>query len=337
MKRFMMLLLAFGLCLTAVTAQAKSHEGLVTLEFDLSAQPAGEEARLWIPYPVSDGDQEISSVHWSGDYAEAAIYTERRFGNPLLYARWPKEATSRKLTLRFHAKRQEIRHPSLPTKEAAWDKADYQPYLEATSFGPVDGDVKKLAEQITKGKKGVLAKARAIYDWVSSNMYRDPNTRGCGLGDVPSLLNSLGGKCADIHSVYVALARAAGVPAREVFGLRLGKKDGDDITGGHHCWAEFFLPGYGWVPVDPGDVRKGMLTEQLTLESPRTAELRSYFWGGVDPYRIKLSTGRDLTLTPAQQGAPVNYLMYPFAQIGGKTLDWLDPSNFKYSIRFNTL
>lgn len=337
MKKLLMLLLALGLALPALAAEAKTHAGTVTMEFDLSAQPAGEETRLWIPYPVSDGDQQLSKVKWSGDYAEAAVYTDRRFGSPMLFARWPKETASRKLTLTFQAERQEVRHPALPSKEAAWDKADYQQYLEATSFGPVDGDVKKLADQITKGKKGVLAKARAIYDWVCSNMHRDPNTRGCGLGDVPSLLNSLGGKCADIHSVYVALARAAGVPAREVFGLRLGKKDGDDITGGHHCWAEFYLPGYGWVPVDPGDVRKGMLTEQLMLDSPRTAELRSYFWGGIDPYRIKLSTGRDLTLTPAQQGKPVNYLMYPFAQVGDKTLDWLDPASFKYSIRFNTL
>lgn len=337
MKNLLMLLLVLGFGLPALAAEAKSHAGTVTMEFDLSAQPAGEETRLWIPYPVSDGDQQLSKVKWSGDYAEAAVYTDRRFGSPMLFARWPKEAASRKLTLTFQAERQEVRHPALPSKEAAWDKADYQQYLEATSFGPVDGDVKKLADQITKGKKGVQAKARAIYDWVCTNMHRDPNTRGCGLGDVPSLLNSLGGKCADIHSVYVALARAAGVPAREVFGLRLGKKDGDDITGGHHCWAEFYLPGYGWVPVDPGDVRKGMLTEQLMLDSPRTAELRSYFWGGIDPYRIKLSTGRDLTLTPAQQGAPVNYLMYPFAQVGEKTLDWLDPTGFKYSIRFNTL
>lgn len=337
MKSVLMLLLALGLGLPALGAEAKTHAGTVTMEFDLTAQPAGEEARLWIPYPVSDGDQLLSAVKWSGDYAEAAVYTDRRFGTPMLYARWPKEAGSRKLTLTFQAERQEVRHPELPAKEAAWDKADYRPYLEATSFGPVDGDVKKLADQITKGKKGVLAKARAIYDWVCVNMYRDPNTRGCGLGDVPSLLNTLGGKCADIHSVYVALARAAGVPAREVFGLRLGKKDGDDITGGHHCWAEFYLPGYGWVPVDPGDVRKGMLTEQLMLDSPRTAELRSYFWGGLDPYRIKLGTGRDLTLTPAQQGKPVNYLMYPFAQVGDKTLDWLDPAGFSYSIKFNTL
>ncbi len=337
MKTVWMWLLVLGLCFGGSPVWAQSHGGMVTMEFDLSAQPAGEEARLWIPYPVSDADQVISAVQWSGDYAEAAVYTDRRFGTPMLYARWPKEATSRKLSLRFAAQRQEVRHGQLPAKEAAWHPSDYRMFLEATSFGPVDGDVKKLADQITKGQKGVLAKARAIYDWVCTNMHRDPNIRGCGVGDVPSLLNSLGGKCADIHSVYVALARAAGVPAREVFGLRLGKKDGDDISGAQHCWAEFYLPGYGWFPVDPSDVRKAMLSEKLTLDSPRTAELRSYYWGGMDAIRIKLGTGRDLTLSPAQQGAPVNYLMYPFAQVGEKTLDWLDPATFKYSFKFKTL
>ena len=335
--RTVWMLLALGLCLTGSPALAQSQSGTVTMDFDLSAQPAGEEARLWIPYPVSDADQVISAVHWSGDYAEAAVYTDRRFGTPMLYARWPKEATSRKLTLRFAAERREVRHDRLPTREAPWHPDDYRMFLEATSFGPVDGDVKKLADQITKGHTGVLAKARAIYDWVCTNMHRDPAIRGCGLGDVPSLLNSLGGKCADIHSVYVALARAAGVPAREVFGLRLGKKDGDDISGAQHCWAEFYLPGYGWVPVDPSDVRKAMLSEKLTLDSPRTAELRNYYWGGMDAYRIKIGTGRDLILSPAQQGPAVNYLMYPFAQVGAKTLDWLDPAGFKYSFRFNSL
>jgi len=133
----------------------------------------------------------------------------------------------------------------------------------------------------------------------------------------------------------VSLARAAGVPSREIFGIRQGKKPVQDITTWQHCWAEFYLPGYGWVPVDPGDVRKMMLKQDLKLSDPKTDEYRAYFWGGIDPYRVKLSIGRDLTLNPPQKGKAVNYLMYPFAQIGGTTLDWLDPKTYKYTITYH--
>ena len=119
-----------------------------------------------------------------------------------------------------------------------------------------------------------------------------------------------------------------------MFGLRLGKQAQQDITTWQHCWAEFFLPGYGWVPVDPADVRKMMLTQNLKLTDQKTTEYRKYFWGDVDLYRVRLSTGRDLELNPPQNGESVNYLMYPFAQIGNTTLDWLDPGTFKYSITF---
>jgi transglutaminase-like putative cysteine protease len=253
----------------------------------------------------------------------------------MLYARWDKGAPSRKLAVTMRVERQEVLRRDLPATEAAWDPADYRQYLAPTGLGPIDGEVKKLADRITKGKLGVLAKARAIYDWTCENTYRDPDTRGCGTGDVCALLRKPGGKCADISSVYVALCRAAGVPCREAFGIRLGKKDREDITGWQHCWAEFYLPGYGWVPVDPADVRKAMLVEKLSLDDAKTREYRNYFWGGIDQYRIRLSYGRDLTLNPPQSGTPVNYLMYPFAQVGGKTLDWLDPKSFFYRISYS--
>ncbi len=221
-----------------------------------------------------------------------------------------------------------------PAKEAAWDPADYRQYLAPTSLGPVDGEVKKLADRITRGKATVLAKAKAIYDWTCENTFRDPNTKGCGTGDVCQLLKNPGGKCTDISSVFIALCRAAGVPAREIFGLRLGKKPTEDITTWQHCWAEFYLPGYGWVPADPADVRKAILVEKLEPKDARTKEYRDYFWGGIDPYRIRIAVGRDLILTPAQAGAPLNTFGYPYAEIGGKPLDFYDPKGFRYTITY---
>ncbi|KAA0891670.1 transglutaminase domain-containing protein [Oryzomonas rubra] len=313
-------------------AAPKKHSGTITTTVDLSAYDPAGEAELWLPYPVSDRDQKITDVTVKGDFAASAVYADATFSTPMLYARWNKGATSRKLTFSFKAERSEVIRRDFPAVEGAWNRADFAQYLAATSLGPLDGEVGKLAKTITAGKTTVLEKAKAIYDWTCENTYRDPKTRGCGAGDVCALLKQPGGKCADIHSVFIALARAAGVPAREAFGIRMGKKETEDVSTWQHCWAEFYLPGYGWVPVDPADVRKAMLVENLKLEDAKTREYRTYFWGAIDAYRVKLSAGRDLTLNPPQPGGPVNYLMYPFARVGDKVIDSLDPATFKYSI-----
>ena len=335
MKRFVYTLTTVAFLLLPICGWSTTEgSGTITMEFDLSGHEPNEEAQLWIPYPLSDRDQFISRISISGDYNDSAIYSDRVFSTPILYARWDKGAASRKLTLSFHVVRKEVVRRDFPVKETVWDPADYALYLSPTSLGPIDGQVKVLADQIIKGRTTVLDKARAIYDWTSENMYRDPATIGCGIGDVNSLLERPGGKCTDIHSVFVALCRAAGVPAREVFGIRLGKKPEQDISGWQHCWAEFYLPGYDWVPVDPADVRKMMLKEKLESSDARTKYYLEYFWGGWDQYRVKLAMGRDLQLNPPQSGPTLNTFGYPYAQIGSKTLDWLDPETFQYTFTF---
>ena len=335
MKKFYALFLTAAFLLIPLWALAGNESsGTITMEFDLSDHDVDKEAKLWIPYPMSDRDQLISNISVSGDYAESAVYSDQKYSTPMLYARWDKLSESRKLTLSFHVVRQEVIRRDFPATEAAWDPADYKIYLTGTKLGPIDGEVKKLADKITKGKTTILEKARAIYDWTCENMYRDPDTIGCGPGDVCSLLLRPGGKCTDIHSVFVSLCRAAGVPAREVFGIRQGKKAEQDITNWQHCWAEFYLPGYDWVPVDPADVRKMMLKQDLKLGDAKTKHYREYFWGGWDQYRVKLAMGRDLVLNPAQHGETVNTFGYPYAQIGGKTINWLDPTTFKYTFTY---
>ncbi|NOX25918.1 MAG: transglutaminase domain-containing protein, partial [Deltaproteobacteria bacterium] len=253
-----------ALALTSVPPVfAKTAAGIIKMDFDLSAQPATKEVRLWIPYPVSSQYQNITDVKIKGDFARSAVYADKKYQDPILYAEWPAGAKSRRLTFSFKAVRQEVARRDFPATATAWNPADYAMWLAPSSLGPIDGPVKTLAVSIVRGKTTVLAKAKAIYDWTCDNMYREPKTIGCGLGDVLALLKTPGGKCTDIHSVFVALCQASGVPAREIFGIRLGKKPVQDISKWQHCWAEFFLPGYGWVPVDPADVRKLMLKRKL--------------------------------------------------------------------------
>jgi transglutaminase-like putative cysteine protease len=321
-----------GICVSS--AFAVDRGGVVTVEVDLSNHEPGKEVRLWLPYAVSDRDQLVSDIKISGNFTESAVYTDRMNKNPILYAQWPKDARTRKLSYTFRVLRHEVLRRDFPKKSVCWDPSGFGRYLSATSLGPVDGEVKKLADAITAKKTDVLAKAEAIYNWVCSNMYRDPTTRGCGKGDVCELLRHRGGKCTDISSVFVALCRAAGVPAREIFGIRLGKKPQEDITGWQHCWAEFYLPGYGWVPADPADVRKAILTENLTPGEAKAEKYRKYFWGGIDANRVKLAVGRDVVLNPPQAGPPLNTFGYPYAEVDGKPLDWLEPKTFSYRITY---
>ncbi|MEZ0329678.1 MAG: transglutaminase-like domain-containing protein [Aquificaceae bacterium] len=337
-RLYQLLVVLCSLLLPVFVFAASKQAGYVTLEVDLSNQEKGHEAKLWVPYPISDKYQLVTDIKVSGDYSQMAVYTDQANSTPILYAEWPKDAHSRKLTLSFFVERNEIEQRNLPDdKGISFNPKEFEEYLKPNKFGPIDGEVKKLANEITKDKTTVLSKARAIYDWVCQNSFRDPNTVGCGKGDVCVLLKRPGGKCTDISSIFIALCKAAGIPAREVFGIRLGKKTEEDITTYQHCWAEFYLPGYGWVTVDPADVRKAMLVEKLEWNSPKTKEYVEYFWGGADAYRVVIAKGRDIVLNPKQAGESLNTFGYPYAEIGGKPLDFYSPKDFVYKYTFNTV
>ena len=143
---------------------AGQRSGVVTLDVDLSAHSAEKAAKLWIPYPVSDQNQTVSDIKVTGDFASSGVYTDLTHGTPMLYAEWPENAASRKLAFTFRVERKEIAQRNLPTAEPAWNRADYAEYLLPTSRGPIDGEVKKLAESITKGLSTNLQKAKAIYN-----------------------------------------------------------------------------------------------------------------------------------------------------------------------------
>jgi len=306
--------------------EPKIRSGRVSINIDLSESSKNKNAEVWILKPVSSDNQKISSVAINGAPVGQSEY---------IHAEWDKNNNSKKLTFNFDVESREIRFTNLKSKGEVIPE-DIKPFLAPSKFIPTDGKIKEIAEQAAKNENTILGKARAIYDWVVMNTKRDPDVRGCGVGIVEQTITKLSGKCADLSSVYVSMARAVGVPSREVFGLRLGKKNDQDMTGGYHCWAEFFLPGTGWVPVDPSDVRKYMLTEKKELSEVK--ELREYYFGSVDQYRVALKHGgRGIVLAPPQKDQPINYLMYPYAEVDGKALDYFEPGSFKFSVHFNEI
>ena len=329
-------LLFIVLLLVPALAAAKERRAAVSVDVTLKAPRGAKIVRLWIPYPMSDANQDITDVSVSGNFSSSAVYRESAFGNPVLYAEWNGGKTPPTLSYAFTAARKEAVTKAFPAAELPVAKEELRPYLASTRLGSTEGAAKEYAAKITNGKNSTLEKARAIYDWIVDNMRRDPDVKGCGPGEVDVLLEKLGGKCADIHSVFVTLARAAGIPAREVFGIRLPKGKEGDMTKAQHCWAEFHQPGYGWVVVDPADVRKAILEKKMTVEEAKP--LREYYFGAVDESRVAFGTGRDLVLNPPQAGVPLNYFMYPYAEADGKPLsEDLYGFDIGYAIRYREI
>jgi len=317
--------------LGAAAAQASERSGLVTFDLDIAAPADANLVKLWFPYPTSDEDQAIRNLRFDGNYTRFTLAREPNSGALYLYTEWSRPMARRWLIVSFHARARERR--VLSPVERGELPVDVRKYLESEFWAPLDDPrVKAAAAEATEGRSGLLAKARGVYDWVVENTRRDPSVAGCGLGKVDVTIAQRAGKCADISAVFVALARAAGVPAREVFGLRLGRPGQMDISSGHHCWAEFYLPGTGWIPVDPADVRTQMLAKNLDLEQAKT--YRDYYFGAVDQFRIQLQKGGRGLRFDEGNVQPVNYFMYPYCEADGQPLDYCRPGTFKYTVSF---
>ena len=222
---------------------------------------------------------------------------------------------------------------------------DLEHFLRPTKLLPTDGIVRATAQQITAGARTDVEKARAIYEWIVVNTVRNPKTKGCGLGDIRFMLetNDLSGKCADLNALFVGLARSAGLPARDVYGIRvagsaLGYKSlgtsSERVTKAQHCRAEVYLGAYGWVPVDPADVRKVMLEEppgNRPLDDAMVARARARLFGSWEMNWIAYNFAHDVAL-PGSSGDPIGFLMYPQAETDQGRLDCLDADTFRYEI-----
>ena len=234
---------------------------------------------------------------------------------------------------------------SAPGKAPKEDRAKLDHFLRPTKLLPTGGIVKATATEITKNAKTDVEKARAIYEWIVDNTFRNPKTRGCGIGDIRFMLESrdMSGKCADLNALFVGLARAAGLPARDVYGIRVAKSDlgykslgasSEKVTKAQHCRAEVYLSDYGWIPVDPADVRKVVLEEppgNLPLDDDLVKKARTRLFGSWEMNWMAFNFAHDVAL-PGSTGAPIGFFMYPQAETAEGRLDCLDPDGFKYEI-----
>ncbi len=288
-----------------------------TYSFTVKDIPSGaKRVRVWVPVPQTDQHQIVRVLAVKGP-VKTRMTQERGYGNRMMFAEIPKPASSNaEFTLEYKITRREYSRGDY----AQLKRTDQKPSLasasmtrliEPDSLIPTDGKIKALAVEVTGSQAGTVAKAKAAYDYLFTNMRYDKTGTGWGRGDAVWACDAKHGNCTDFHSPFIGMLRADGIPARFDIGFPLPEnKDKGDIAG-YHCWAEFYGSKTGWVPVD-------------ISEAWKAKEKEDYFFGSVDANRVQFSTGRDVTLSPKQDGPTLNYFVYPYVEVDGKPYEKLD-------------
>jgi transglutaminase-like putative cysteine protease len=309
---------------------------------------AGGPAAAWIPVPALSAATWIKPAvnRWKTNATSAKLVRDPASATAMVYAQWAASAPPPDIAIVSRvATRDRTTDFTKPGTPSDLLPADRQRY----SAAPAE-IVRERAGTIAPGVTNELDKARAIYEWVVTNTFEDPQIAGCGTGDVAAMLTSgkLGGKSADINGLFVALARAAGLPARVLYGVRVAPSafgyaslgaGGPDVTHEQHCRAEVFLTGFGWVPADPADVRHVIAAEppgHLTLDDQVVIDARTALFGSWETNWVAYNDGQNVTLPGSELGA-VPFLLYPQAEAGNARRDSLAADKFRYTIAVSEL
>ncbi len=273
--------------------------------------PAGaEHFRFWMPVAHVDAFQKIELLDVEAPVAHSMETGAN--GNQILYiGKASGGAEGMTVKLRFRVMRRERIVPTIPSASGSANLTEQERllYLQPDRLVPLDDTIRKWAREVVDGAgaRTDLEQARAIYNHVVATVKYDKSGKGWGRGDIHYACENRRGNCTDFHAIFLGYARAVGVPARFTIGFPVPAQRGEGRIAGYHCWAEFFANGIGWIPVDAS-------------EASKDPSRREYFFGALDENRVEFSRGRDLVLTPPQQGEPLNYFIFPYAEIDGKPL-----------------
>ena len=295
-----------------------------TFEFEYRTQidPPSGASRLdiWIPLPQSDENQNVTVKDIQAPHP-TEVRRESEFANKILYLSVqdpqprPIEIVITARVERFEAVRKDFDRARARGTPAG--DPGLAPWLAPDRLVPLDDLIRGMSRQITAGQHTDLDKVRTIYDYVVDNVTYKKEGEGWGRGDIYWACDAKTGNCTDFHALFTGLVRAAGVPAKFAIGFPLPPERGAGRVGGYHCWSEFHLDGYGWVPVDAS-------------EASKHPEKRDYYFGAHDENRVEFTEGRDIRLSPRQQGEPLNFFVYPYVEADGQELEGV---HYEFSYR----
>lgn len=286
----------------------------------LNLKNSSGQSKLWLPLPLNQDTlfQRTLGHAWEGNQNNSSMRRLPDGDLEVFHCEW-RDSGEGKLQLKTLVTTAD-RHFDITKRTVAPERDDIlRRNLQASRLIPNDGLAFQLGERIIGRIKDPVAQAKAIYDWVVDNSIYDSTLPPCGTGDVRRQLISgqYGGRSADINGLFVAISRAVGIPARCVYGLRVAPSRlfrslglaSDDATRGQHVRAEFYIPGYGWIPVDPSDVRRAIALEFLSDRDSKLFSLKKILFGVWEMNWIAFNVGSDITLPGKNSTQP--FLLLP--------------------------
>jgi transglutaminase-like putative cysteine protease len=253
-------------------------------------------ARMWIPLASSDDFQtvDVEAINAPG---VPRVLEDAEHGNSVLFLQLGPEDSGKQVEVHYDVERRE---------KAAYaaEESDVTRYLAPERLVPLNETFRSIAEEVVKGKKTDLVRARAIYDHVIDRMRYMKYGGGWGRGDAVYACDVRTGNCTDFHAYFIALARSVGIPARFAIGIAVPSERDEGGIDGYHCWVEFYADGKWW-PVD-------------ISEADKYSSLSTYYFGHHPANRLELSRGRDLEVDPGPASGPINFLAYPVLEVQGR-------------------
>jgi len=265
--------------------------------------PSGARIRVWIPVPQANAHQSVRRIGGELPFP-VQLTTERKYGNKMLYMDGRvSNKTSLEISVAYRVRRTEVL--GLVTRDRVkLTDSQRKLFLANSARVPTDGKPVRLLADLDLPKHDALKLGHVLYDKVERHMSYDKSRPGYGTGDAVWACDSRYGNCTDFHSLFISLSRSQGIPSRFEIGFPLPGKRGAGEIGGYHCWAFFHTQKQGWLPVD-------------ISEADKHPEMKDYYFGNLTENRITFTVGRDLTLTPPQDGDPLNYFIYPHVEVDG--------------------
>jgi hypothetical protein len=269
-----------------------------TLKVKEGTIPPNEKVRCWLPYPsrfqTQDGIRFIQSnfnPKWV-DYADSPIRS-------VYFEEMMPETGPLEFTIEYEYTAYAYYRKIDVSKVLAFDgrEPEFQQYTrEESPHILFTSKMKNVTEQIIGDEQNPYLKAKRIYEWIADSIKYSYAREYSTLRNISEYCyDNRYGDCGQEAILFITLCRIAGVPARWQSGFFTFPNDE-----GMHDWSEIFIKPYGWIPVD---TYMGILFTSITedLTAPERKQMREFYFGNIDHFRLVANKGHNLKLYPPKQ------------------------------------